>query len=113
MTREEFAQAIRDALRDDTVDVRLAPKWEGGSVVLRPGDGQAQPKEIPLDALFHKIVIIRDRLRVLEQKINAHDKLSDAEKVEMQQYVTRCYGSLTTFNVLFRDERDRFVGDKS
>jgi hypothetical protein len=112
MTREEFAQAIREALREETADVRLAPKWEGGTVVLRPGDPGTQPKEIPLDALLHKIVMIRDRLRVLEQKINAHEKLSDAEKVDMQQYVTRCYGSLTTFNVLFREERDRFVGEK-
>jgi hypothetical protein len=112
MTREEFAQAIREALREDEGDVRLAPKWEGGSVVLKPGDPGTQPKEIPLDALLHKIVMIRDRLRVLEQKINAHEKLTDAEKVDMQQYVTRCYGSLTTFNVLFRDEKDRFVGDK-
>jgi hypothetical protein len=113
MTREEFAQAIREALREEERDVRLAPKWEGGTVVLKPGDPQTQPKEIPLDALFHKIVMIRDRLRVLEQKVNGHDKLSDADKVELQQYVTRCYGSLTTFNLLFRDERDRFVGDKS
>jgi hypothetical protein len=113
MTREEFAQAIREALREEESDVRLAPKWEGGTVVLKPGDPQTQPKEIPLDALFHKIVMIRDRLRVLEQKVNGHEKLSDAEKVDLQQYVTRCYGSLTTFNVLFRDERDRFVGDKS
>jgi len=113
MTREEFAQAIREALREDDTEVRLAPKWEGGSVVLKPGDGQTQPKEIPLDALFHKIVMIRDRLRVLEQKLNGHEKLSDADKIELQQYVTRCYGSLTTFNVLFRDERDRFVGEKS
>jgi hypothetical protein len=113
MTREEFAQAIRDALREESADVRLAPKWEGGTVVLRPGDAQAQPKEIPLDALFHKIVMIRDRLRVLEQRVNGHEKLSDADKIELQQYVTRCYGSLTTFNVLFRDEQDRFVGEKS
>jgi hypothetical protein len=112
MTREEFAQAIREALREETAEVRLAPKWEGGSVILKPGDPGTQPKEIPLDALLHKIVLIRDRLRVLEQRLNAHDKLSDAEKVEMQQYVTRCYGSLTTFNVLFRDEGDRFVGEK-
>lgn len=112
MTRDEFAQAIREALREEAAEVRLAPKWEGGTVVLKPGDAQMQPKEIPLDALFHKVVMIRDRLRVLEQKINAHDKLSDAEKVDMQQYVTRCYGSLTTFNVLFQDERDRFVGEK-
>jgi hypothetical protein len=113
MTREEFAQAVREALRQEEAPIPLAPRWEGGTVVLKPGDPATQPKEIPLDALFHKIVMIRDRLRVLEQKINAHDKLSDAEKVDMQQYVTRCYGSLTTFNVLFRDERDRFVGDKS
>jgi hypothetical protein len=113
MTREEFVQAIREALRDEGTHVRLAPKWEGGTVVLKPGDAQTQPKEIPLDALFHKIVMIRDRLRVLEQKLNGHEKLSDAEKVELQQYVTRCYGSLTTFNVLFQDERDKFVGEKS
>jgi hypothetical protein len=113
MTREEFAQAIREVLREETAHVRLAPRWEGGSVTLKPGDAQTQAKEIPLDSLFHKIVMIRDRLRVLEQKINANEKLTDAEKVDMQQYVTRCYGSLTTFNVLFRDERDKFVGDKA
>lgn len=112
MTRDEFAQAIREALREETLDVALAPKWEGGSAILRPGDPATQPKEIPLDSLFHKVVMIRDRLRVLEQKINAHPKLTGAEKVDMQQYVTRCYGSLTTFNVLFRDEKDRFVGAK-
>jgi hypothetical protein len=112
MTREEFAQAIREALRDEGTEVRLAPRWEGGTVVLKPGDAQTQAKEIPLDSLFHKIVMIRDRLRVLEQKINAHDKLSDAEKVEMQQFVTRCYGTLTTFNLLFRDEGEKFVGEK-
>ncbi len=113
MTREEFAQAIREALREDAAPVKLAPRWEGGTVVLKPGDGATQAKEIPLDSLLHKIVMIRDRLRVLEQRINAHEKLSDAEKVEMQQYITRCYGSLTTFNVLFREERDRFVGEKA
>jgi hypothetical protein len=112
MNRDELARAIREALREETADVALAPKWEGGSAVLKPGDPATQPKEIPLDSLFHKVVMIRDRLRVLEQKINAHPKLSDAEKVDMQQYVTRCYGSLTTFNVLFRDEKDRFVGAK-
>jgi hypothetical protein len=113
MTREEFAQAIREALRDEATEVRLAPRWEGGTVLLKPGDASTQPKEIPLEALFHKIVMIRDRLRVLEQKVNATDKLSDAEKVDLQQYVTRCYGSLTTFNLLFRDDRDKFVGEKT
>ncbi len=113
MTREEFAEAIREALREDTAEVRLAPRWEGGTVVLKPGDASTQPKELPIDALFHKVVMLRDRLRVLEQKVNAHPKLSDAEKVDMQQYLTRCYGSLTTFNLLFREERDKFVGEKS
>jgi hypothetical protein len=112
MTREEFAEAIREVLREDQAPVPLAPKWEGGTVVLKPRDAALQPKELPLDALLHKVVMIRDRLRVLEQKINAHDKLSDAEKVDLQSYVTKCYGSLTTFNVLFRDEKDRFVGEK-
>jgi hypothetical protein len=112
MTREEFAQAIREVLREETVHVSLAPKWEGGTLLLKPHDPQLQPKEIPLDQLFHKVVMVRDRLRVLEQKINAHEKLTDAEKVDLQTYVTRCYGSLTTFNVLFRDEKDRFVGEK-
>jgi hypothetical protein len=113
MTREEFAQAIREVLQEETAEVRLANKWEGGSIILKPGDPAAQAKEIPLDALLHKVVMIRDRLRVLEAKLNAHDKLSDAEKVDLQQYVTRCYGSLTTFNVLFKEEKDRFVGDRS
>jgi hypothetical protein len=113
MTREEFAQAIRDALREESPDVPLAPKWEGGSIVVKPGDPSLQARELPLDALFHKVVMVRDRLRVLEQKVNAHPKLSDAEKVEMQGYVTRCYGSLTSFNLLFRDERDKFVGEKT
>jgi hypothetical protein len=113
MTREEFAQAIRDALREESPDVPLAPKWEGGTIVVKPGDPALQAKELPVDALFHKVVMVRDRLRVLEQKVNAHPKLSDAEKVELQGYVTKCYGSLTSFNLLFRDERDRFVGEKS
>jgi len=113
MTREEFAEAIREVLREETSHVPLAPKWADGTLVLRPKDPSLQPKELPLEQLFHKIVMLRDRLRVLEQKVNASEKLSDVEKVEMQQYVTRCYGTLTTFNVLFRDEKDRFVGEKS
>lgn len=112
MTREEFAAAIREALREEHSEIKLANKWEGGSIVLKPGDPNTAPKELPLDALLHKVVMIRDRLRVLEAKINAHEKLSDAEKVDFQQYVTRCYGSLTTFNVLFKDEKDKFVGEK-
>jgi len=113
MTREEFAQAIREVLREETSHVPLAPKWEEGTMILKPKDPALQPKEVPLEHFFHKVVMVRDRLRVLEQKINANPKLTDVEKVEMQQYVTRCYGTLTTFNVLFREEKDKFVGEKS
>jgi hypothetical protein len=112
MTREELSDLLRELIREEAAPVPLAGKWEGGTVVLKPRDPAMQPKEIPIDGLLHKIVMIRDRLRVLEQKVNAHDKLSDADKVELQGYVTKCYGSLTTFNVLFRDEKDRFIGEK-
>jgi hypothetical protein len=110
MTRAELMELFLEA--SGLTDVSLAPRWEGGSITLVPGNG-SQPKELPLDALFHKVVMIRDRLRTLEQKLNAHPKLTDAEKVDLQQYVTRCYGSLTTFNVLFRDKGDQFTGDKA
>lgn len=108
MTRAELMEIFLEATGQ--AEVSLAPKWEGGVVQIVPKDGQA--KEIPIDALFHKVVMVRDKLRTLEQKLNAHPKLTDAEKVEMQQYVTRCYGSLTTFNVLFREKGDQFVGQK-
>ena len=108
MTRDELKALLREALEENASG--LAPKWEGGVAVLKPADPALQPKELPLTALFHKVVMIRDKLRVLEQKINANSKLSDAEKVDLQSYITGCYGSLTTFNVLFRDRDDGFRG---
>tara|TARA_R110002051_G_scaffold141340_1_gene214386 strand:+ start:698 stop:1225 length:528 start_codon:yes stop_codon:yes gene_type:complete len=91
----------------------IADKWKGGSLILKPGDANLTEKEIPLDTFFHKIVMVRDRIRVMEQKINASTNLDDQEKVDLQQYITRIYGSLTTFNVLFNNKSDHFVGDKS
>lgn len=93
--------------------VPLGEKWVGGSMLLQPADKTLKPKEIPVADFFHKIVMLRDRLRVLEQNVNSHKKLNDEEKVNLQQYITRCYGSLTTFNVLFKDKENWFVGDKS
>jgi hypothetical protein len=92
--------------------VPLGEKWIGGKIILQSADASLKPKEIPIADFFHKIVMLRDRLRVLEQNINSHKKLSDEEKVNIQQYITRCYGSLTTFNVLFKNKEQWFVGDK-
>lgn len=96
---------------DITEQVPLGDKWDGGTMILKPKDDSYKEKEIPIDAFFHKIVMVRDRLRVMEQRINASN-LSDEEKVNLQQYITRIYGSLTTFNVLFKNKEQQFVGDK-
>ncbi len=93
--------------------VPLGDKWKGGTLILQPYDKTQKPKEIPIEDFFHKIVMLRDRLRVLEQNINSNKQLSDEEKVNIQQYITRCYGSLTTFNVLFKNKEHWFVGEKS
>ena len=92
---------------------QLGEKWKGGSLEIKPGNPSLQSKEIPIDVFFHKIVMLRDRLRVLEQNINSHALLSDSDKANLQQYITRIYGSLTTFNILFAEKNDFFVGSKS
>lgn len=96
-----------------TENVPLGDRWLKGMMILQPFDKTLKPKEIPIEDFFHKIVMLRDRLRVLEQNVNSSKNLGDEEKVNIQQYITRCYGSLTTFNVLFKNKEHWFVGDKS
>ena len=93
--------------------VALGERWKGGTLIVKPQNPELQSKEIPVESFFHKIVMVRDRLRVLEQNINSNNGLSDSEKVDLQQYITRIYGSLTTFNFLFADIKNYFVGQKS
>lgn len=92
--------------------VAIGDKWKGGNMKLTPGQAGLAAKDVPIDVFFHKIIMLRDRLRVMEQKINASN-LEEIEKVELQQYITRIYGSLTTFNVLFKSQSDYFVGEKT
>jgi hypothetical protein len=98
---------------DVTELIPLGDKWKNGLMILKPGDATLKEKEVPVETFFHKIVMLRDRLRVMEQRINAHKLLSDEEKIDLQQYITRIYGSLTTFNVLFKHQSDQFVGEKA
>jgi len=114
MNADEFREVLRDVIREElgVGNAPLGSRWEGGEVILKPGKEGTAEKRIPIESLFSKVVMIRDKLRVLEQKINAHGKLTAEEKVAMQQYITGCYGSLTTFNVLFANKSDNFVGQK-
>jgi hypothetical protein len=112
MDQEQFRQVLREVLLDElgVGETELGERWQGGELVLVPGREGTQEKRIPIDSLFRKVVLIREKLRVLEQKINGHDKLSDEDRLQLQQYITQCYGSLTTFNVLFKNKTDHFSG---
>lgn len=106
---ETILRDILEPITSPTEHVYLGEKWKGGQMILQPGNKDLQAKPVPIETFFHKIVMVRDRIRVMEQKINA-SKLSDEEKVDLQQYITRIYGSLTSFNVLFRFKEDQFKG---
>ncbi len=117
-TLEAIAQSVRQSVRRELIeaglaapgDVEMAGRWDGGEIVIKPGRDGRQEKSVPIDAFFHKLVLARERLRVLEQKINNHPKLNDAERIELQEYITRIYGSFTTFNFLFDNRLDGFLG---
>lgn len=112
----EFEKSLMKVLShysDVSQVVDLGEKWIGGELILKPEDSSLKSKVIPIESFFHKIVMVRDRLRVMEQRINSSKNLSDEEKINLQQYITRIYGSLTTFNVLFKSKDDYFVGEKT
>lgn len=116
VTFSEAEKSLIKILRnfsDISEEVPLGDRWAGGTLILKPSDDSLKEKELPIETFFHKIVMVRDRLRVMEQRINSSDKLTDEDKINLQQYLTRIYGSLTTFNVLFKYKEDYFVGEKS
>jgi hypothetical protein len=108
---QDLETLLRRIIREEAglTPVAPAPKWRGGDLVLRPGREELQEKSWPIETFLHKIVMVRNRLRTLEQQVNASD-LPDDAKIKLQGYITACYGSLTSFNVLFADEDDQFRG---
>ncbi len=112
MDADEFRRVLREVLADElgVTSPPLGARWQGGELVLRPGKEGTADKRVPLETFFHKIVMVRDKLRLLEAKLNAHSGLSDEDKVQLQAYITGCYGSLTTFNILFGEKSDQFSG---
>ena len=112
MDQDEFRDVLRQVIHEElgVGESQIGDRWRGGELVLKPGREGTQDKSVPIDVFFKKIVMLRDKLRVLEQKLNGHKGLSNEEKVQLQQYITQCYGTLTTFNVLFRDREDYFQG---
>ncbi len=109
---EMMKLAVHEVRAEELPEMELGTRWKGGEMALMPGDPNLATKSIPIETFFHKIVMVRDRLRVMEAQINAHKVLTDSEKVDLQQYITRIYGSLTSFNLLFRDKENHFVGQK-
>ena len=109
---EMMKLAALEVSREELPQIALGERWQGGEMILKPADAKLASKSVPIETFFHKIVMARDRLRTMEAQINSHKVLSDSEKVELQQYITRIYGSFTTFNILFRDKSDNFVGQK-
>lgn len=107
---EEALDTVLERRLHEVQMVPLGARWNGGTLIMQPADTSLQNKEVPIDVFFHKIVMVRDRLRLIEQKINAHKGLTEAEKIDLQQYITAVYGSLTTFNVLFRETHHQFKG---
>ncbi len=109
---EMMKLAVYEVRAEEVPGIGLGNRWKGGELVMKPGDPKLATKSIPVETFFHKIVMVRDRLRVMEAQLNGHKVLTDAEKVDLQQYITRIYGSLTSFNILFKDKEDHFVGQK-
>ena len=107
----DLEMLLRRIIREETGISPVAPaeKWRGGALVLRPGDPDLQEKSWPIETFFHKVVMLRNRLRTLEQQVNGTDLPEDV-KVKLQGYISGCYGSLTSFNVLFAEEGDQFKG---